>query len=107
MSVDVAANAAVPTAPTVSKKTDFWNAVDSEGSGGSLALPYYSTILHDPNRSSPFYQEPPVVANSPSQVGQLLISSFFSNLSLIRFPYNLLYILTQRPFMLKFGIHRL
>ncbi|KAL5105938.1 hypothetical protein TcWFU_009179 [Taenia crassiceps] len=61
--VAVAANSVVATTP---KKVDFWNGVDSEDSGGSLALPYYSSILHDPNRSSPFYQEAPAVAPSQS-----------------------------------------
>ncbi|VDM20560.1 unnamed protein product [Hydatigera taeniaeformis] len=61
--VAVAANSVVAT---ISKKVDFWNGVDSEDSGGSSALPYYSSILHDPNRSSPFYQEAPAVAPSQS-----------------------------------------
>ncbi|KAL5965185.1 hypothetical protein TSMEX_007071 [Taenia solium] len=61
--VAVAANSVVAT---TTKKVDFWNGVDSEDSGGSLALPYYSSILHDPNRSSPFYQEAPAVAPSQS-----------------------------------------
>uniref|UniRef100_A0A915F089 Uncharacterized protein n=1 Tax=Echinococcus canadensis TaxID=519352 RepID=A0A915F089_9CEST len=61
--VAIAANSVV--VPTT-KRADFWNGVDSEGSGGSLALPYYSSILHDPNRSSPFYQEAPAVAPSQS-----------------------------------------
>ncbi|KAM7533751.1 hypothetical protein Aperf_G00000105684 [Anoplocephala perfoliata] len=61
--VAVAANSIVPP-PT--EKLDFWNGVDSEGSAGSMALPYYSSILHDPNQSSPVYQEAPVVQNSQS-----------------------------------------
>nr|CDS29325.2 hypothetical transcript [Hymenolepis microstoma] len=58
--VAAAANSIVPPP---AKKLNFWSAVDSEGSGGSMALPYYSTIHHDPNRASPVYQEAPTISN--------------------------------------------
>ncbi|VDN96707.1 unnamed protein product [Rodentolepis nana] len=58
--VAVAANSIVPPP---AKRLNFWSAVDSEGSGGSMALPYYSTIHHDPNRASPVYQEAPTISN--------------------------------------------
>lgn len=66
-SVAAAANSVVVPA----KKLDFWSAVavvDSEGSGGSMALPYYSSIHPDPNRSSPVYQEAPPLSNNQSPV---------------------------------------
>ncbi|VDL57520.1 unnamed protein product [Hymenolepis diminuta] len=61
--VAVAANSIVPPP---AKKLDFWSAIDCEGSGGSMALPYYSSIHHDPNRSSPVYQEAPTISNGQS-----------------------------------------
>lgn len=63
--VAVAANSIVPPP---AKKLDFWSAIDCEGSGGSMALPYYSSIHHDPNRASPVYQEAPTISNGQSPV---------------------------------------